>query len=144
MPVFLSTQIPVKWLTHCFPGSLKSHLFGCGLPKCLGALAKYSTTDRIQECHSSMDNLGCMVSWSDCFLADYLFFWVSAQKTDMVPVLQHSWADLDCWPTTDRKYALCLLWNKFFLKTLLFAINSPFAFFILIHIEKMPQIIKFL
>lgn len=26
-------------MTHCFPGSLKSHLSGCGLPKCLGALA---------------------------------------------------------------------------------------------------------
>lgn len=52
-----------------------------------------------------MHNLGCMVSWADCFLAEYIFFWISAQKTGMVPVPQASWADLDCWPTNDMDSA---------------------------------------
>lgn len=85
---------------------------GVGCPSAWELWLTYSTTGSIQEWNGSMHNLGCMVSWADCFLAEYIFFWISAQKTGMVPVPQASWADLDCWPTNDMKHGFCLPWNK--------------------------------
>lgn len=116
---------------------------GVGCPSAWELWLIYSTTGRIQDYHGAMDNLVCMVAWSDCFLADNVFFWISAQKTGMDPVPRASWADLDCEPTNDGKYALCLLWSKFTSKHYFFSINSPFAFFVLILDENMPQILEF-
>lgn len=140
----MPTLILVQWLTRGFPGSLKSHCLGVGCPCAWKLWLTYSTTGSIQKCHGSMDNLGCTVSWADCFLVDYVFFWISTQKTGMVPVPQANWADLDCWPTNDRKHGFCHLWSNFLLK---------YYFLLKIHLlgsslwskkPKMFQILNFL
>lgn len=46
---------------------------GVGCPSACEVWLTYSTTGSIQDSHSSMDNLDCMVSWADRFLADCIF-----------------------------------------------------------------------